>query len=155
MKIRFKINGALREFEAMPNESLLDLLRKEGYTGVKEGCRQGRCGACTVLMNGVPVQSCLIPSPRAEETEILTVEGLGTPDRLHPLQQSFLDQGAVQCGFCTPGMLLSSKALLDRNSHPTEEEIKMALDGNLCRCTGYVKIIEAVKKTAKAMRKRK
>lgn len=154
MRIKFKINGQIKEFEIKPNETLLDLLRREGYRGVKEGCREGHCGACTVLINGTPVQSCLTPGPRADGKEVLTVEGLGTPDNLHPLQKSFLEEGAVQCGYCTPGMLLSSKALLDKNPKPSEEEIRRALDGNLCRCTGYVKIIEAIKKASRILKKK-
>jgi carbon-monoxide dehydrogenase small subunit len=145
MILRMKVNGKTVEAWVDPTWTLLRVLREElGLTGTKEGCGQGDCGACTVIMNGKAVQACLVLALQAEGQEIETIEGLGTPEKLHPLQASFLDNGAVQCGFCTPGMLMSAVALLRKNPHPTEEEIKKGISGNLCRCTGYVKIIQAI-----------
>ena len=147
MKQEFKlrINGAVYEIFVEPWRSLLEVLREElNFTGVKAGCEEGECGACTVLMDGKAVNSCLILVPQAQGKEILTIEGLRNGETLHPLQQAFIDHFAVQCGFCTPGMILSAKALLDKNPHPSEEEVRIALSGNLCRCTGYIKIVEAV-----------
>jgi len=143
--IKFKVNGEEKEFKINPGDILLDVLRREGYYGVKFGCRTGNCGACIVLLNGKPVNSCLVLAANVQNTEITTIEGIGSMDAPHPLQVAFVDKGAVQCGYCTPGMILSAKALLDENPNPSEEEIKEALDSNLCRCTGYVKVIEAVK----------
>jgi len=152
-KIRFKVNGAWREVETRPDRILLDLLREElCLTGTKKGCGEGECGACTVIMNGRTVLSCLIPALKADGAEIMTIEGLGEEGRLHPLQQAFLEEGAVQCGYCTPGMLLSAKALLDENPEPSVEEVKRAISGNLCRCTGYTKIIRAVRAAAETLR---
>jgi aerobic-type carbon monoxide dehydrogenase small subunit (CoxS/CutS family) len=128
-------------------------LRREGYFGVKRGCERGECGACTVLVDGRAVNSCLMFAAQAEGTEILTIEGLAEGGKLHPIQEAFLDHGAVQCGFCTPGMALSAKALLDRCPHPTEAQVCEALAGNLCRCTGYVKPVEAVLDAASRMDK--
>ena len=143
--IKFTVNGEWYEIYTEPWKTLLDVLREElGITGVKSGCREGECGACTVLIDGKAVNSCLMLALQADGKEITTIEGLSKGETLHPLQQSFIDHFAVQCGFCTPGMILSAKALLDRNPSPSEEEIRVALSGNLCRCTGYVKIIEAV-----------
>jgi aerobic carbon-monoxide dehydrogenase small subunit len=140
------VNGNEIDVAVTPNTTLLEVLRDElGFTGVKEGCSEGVCGACTVLMDGAPVRSCLTLALEAEGASITTIEGLATGGGLHPIQQAFIDRGAVQCGFCTPGMILSSKALLDRSPHPTDEEIKNALAGNFCRCTGYKKILEAVR----------
>ena len=154
-KIRLKVNGAWREAETRPDRLLLDMLREElGLTGTKKGCAEGACGACTVIMNGRPVLSCLIPALKANGTEIITIEGLAEEGRLHPLQQAFLEEGAVQCGYCTPGMLLSAKALLDENPEPSIEDVKRAISGNLCRCTGYTKIVRAVRAAAEAMRGR-
>jgi aerobic-type carbon monoxide dehydrogenase small subunit (CoxS/CutS family) len=133
---------------------LLDVLRREGYYGVKRGCEKGECGACAVLMDGRPINSCLMFAAQAEGREITTVEGLAADGRLDPLQEAFLDTGAVQCGFCTGGMLLSAKALLDRRAEPTEQEIREALAGHLCRCTGYKKQVEAVQSVASARKKR-
>ena len=145
IKIKFTLNGKLMEAEAPPHWTLLRLLREKlGLTGTKEGCGIGECGACTVLLDGMPVNACLVLAPKVEGTKIETIEGLGSRDSLHPLQKSFIDHGAIQCGFCTPGMLMSSKALLEENSNPTREEIKKAISGNLCRCTGYHQIIEAI-----------
>ncbi len=143
--IELKVNGELCEVLVEPKTTLLQALRENlGLTGTKQGCNAGDCGACTVLIDNHPVVSCLTLAIEAQGKEILTIEGLDQQGRLHPLQQAFIDHYAVQCGFCTPGMILSAKALLDRNSHPTEEEVREAISGNLCRCTGYVKIVEAI-----------
>lgn len=143
--IELKVNGESREVLVEPRTTLLQVLREDlGLTGTKQGCNTGDCGACTVLIDNHPVLSCLTLAIEAQGKEILTIEGLNQQGGLHPLQQSFIDHYAVQCGFCTPGMILSAKALLDRNSHPTEEEVREAISGNLCRCTGYVKIVEAI-----------
>ncbi|MEC9489372.1 MAG: (2Fe-2S)-binding protein [Halanaerobiales bacterium] len=145
MQITFTVNGDKRELEVTPYTRLLDLLREDlGLTGVKEGCGKGECGACTVIMNGELTASCLVPAPQADQAEILTVEGLGTRDNLHPIQESFVEAGAVQCGYCIPGMILAGKRLLDENPQPTEKEVRYGLSGNICRCTGYAKIIDAV-----------
>ena len=143
--IKLKVNGEICEFAVEPRRTLLEVLRDNlGLTGTKEGCDTGECGACTVLMEGSPVLSCLILAVESQGKEILTIEGLAKEGHLHPLQQSFIDHGAIQCGFCTPGMILTAKAFLDESSHPGKEELKRAIGGNLCRCTGYVKIIEAI-----------
>jgi carbon-monoxide dehydrogenase small subunit len=154
-RLRINVNGIWREVVAPPGRLLLDLLREDlGLTGTKKGCEKGECGACTVLMNGKAVVSCLIPASKADGAEILTVEGMAQGDRLHPLQQAFWQEGAVQCGYCTPGMLISAKALLDENSGPSMEEVRRAISGNLCRCTGYTKIIQAVLAASAKMRKK-
>ena len=143
--IKFILNGVNVEVSAPPRWPLLRVLREKlGLIGTKEGCGIGECGACTVLVDGAPVHSCLILAPKIEGREVQTIEGLGTRESLHPLQQSFIEHGAVQCGFCTPGMLMSSKALLEKNPHPTKEEVKEAISGHLCRCTGYHQIIDAI-----------
>jgi len=143
------VNSRQVSVEIQPDELLVDVLRDRlGLTGTKIGCNEGECGACTVIMNGQAVLSCLIPALRAEGCHITTIEGLSDGDVLHPLQQAFVEHGAVQCGYCIPGFILSAKALLDRNPHPTREEIKESIAGNLCRCTGYVKIIEAIESVA-------
>jgi len=145
MEISVKVNGAQKTFEIAPADVLLDVLRREGYTGVKCGCRAGDCGACTVIMNGKAVTSCLTMAAQADGAEITTIEGLAQPNgKLHPLQRAFLDRGAAQCGFCVPGMILSAKALLDEHPNSTEPEVREAIVGNLCRCTGYKKQVEAI-----------
>jgi carbon-monoxide dehydrogenase small subunit len=151
--VRLRVNGDALMVRVDPDWSLLRLLRDGlGLIGTKEGCGAGECGACTVLIDGAAVNSCLFPAMAAEGTEVWTVEGLATEDgHLHPLQRAFIDNGAVQCGFCTPGMLMSAKALLDKNPDPTEHQIKAALAGNLCRCTGYTQIIQAVQAAAAEM----
>lgn len=144
--LTMRLNDEEVALEIMPDALLVDVLRDQlGLIGTKEACGEGECGACTVLLDGQPVTSCLIPALKAQGREVCTVEGLASGGNLHPLQKSFIEHGAVQCGYCTPGMLMSAKALLDRNPHPTEDEIKEAISGNLCRCTGYVKIVEAIK----------
>ncbi|MBP1741056.1 MAG: (2Fe-2S)-binding domain protein [Deltaproteobacteria bacterium] len=140
-----KVNGRPVEVAVKPTWTLLRVLREElRLTGTKKGCEQGDCGACVVIMNGRTVNSCLVLALQAQSKEIETIEGLGTADHLHPLQKSFIEHGAVQCGFCTPGMLMSAQVLLKENPEPTQEEIKMGISGNLCRCTGYTKIIKAI-----------
>jgi carbon-monoxide dehydrogenase small subunit len=152
VEITCKINNVEKRLVFEPHEKLLDVLRREGYYGVKFGCGNGDCGACTVLINGKAVKSCMMFAAQAKDKEITTIEGLSTPEYPHPIQKAFVDAGAVQCGYCTPGMIISAKALLDKNPTPTEDEIKEALEGNLCRCTGYVKIIDAVKLASQRMR---
>jgi carbon-monoxide dehydrogenase small subunit len=150
MRITLTVNGVQRTVEITPDMRLLDLLRERlGLTSVKEGCSEGECGACTVLMDGKAVTSCTVMAFQAEGSDILTVEGLGDGKTLDPLQQAFIDHDAVQCGFCTPGMLMAAKGLLLRTPAPTEEEIRVGLSGNLCRCTGYLPILRAVSEAAK------
>lgn len=148
--INVTINGEPRELVVEPYRTLLDALRNEaGLTGTKKGCDVGDCGACTVLLDGQPVNSCLVLAVEVEGSEIVTIEGLLSSDgRLHPLQENFLRLGAAQCGFCTPGMIMSAKALLDENPRPSEEEVRFAIAGNICRCTGFTKIVEAIMITA-------
>jgi aerobic-type carbon monoxide dehydrogenase small subunit (CoxS/CutS family) len=141
--ITVNINGRDQNLKFGPGEYLLDALRREGYKGVKKGCDNGDCGTCTVLLDGKPVLACMMFAAQAHCRKVLTIEGLGTPDRPHPIQQAFVETGAVQCGFCIPGMVLATKALLDENPDPDEKAVRRALDGNLCRCTGYVKQVEA------------
>jgi len=144
-RLELKVNGEPCEIYVEPGKTLLEALREElGLTGAKEGCGTGHCGACTVLIDGKAVKSCLVLVGQAKGKDIFTIEGLADKDRLHPLQQAFIDHFAVQCGFCTPGMILTAKALLDENPSPTEEDVRFALNGNICRCTGYNKIVEAV-----------
>ena len=144
-EISFQVNGKLVAVEAYPMERLLDVLREElGLTGTKEGCGEGECGSCSVLMDGVLVNSCLVPALQAKGVNITTVEGLAEDERLHALQQAFLDCGGAQCGSCTPGMILAAFHLLGKKPQPTIEDIREGLSGNLCRCTGYAQIIEAV-----------
>ena len=150
----FELNGHEVRLEIDPTAMLVHVLRDQlGLTGTKIGCNAGDCGSCTVLINGLPFASCLVPALRVHGQHVLTVEGLAEEGQLHPLQEAFLEAGAVQCGFCTPGMLLSAKALLDENPRPSRQEIKAALAGNLCRCTGYEQIVDAVEKTARRVRK--
>lgn len=150
--IKFTLNGEETRVEIEPGELLLDVLRRRLFlTGTKKGCGEGECGACTVLLDGRPVLSCLLPAMKVQGRLVTTIEGVGDEEALHPLQDSFLEKGAVQCGFCTPGMVLSSKSLLDQHPNPSVEEIKQALSGHLCRCTGYIQIVEAVKDAAEKM----
>jgi carbon-monoxide dehydrogenase small subunit len=152
--VKLTVNGEPTEVTVGPWVTLLEVIRdKLGLTGTKEACSLGECGACTVILDGKAVNSCLVLAVEANGKEILTIEGLREDGELHPLQKAFVDEGAVQCGFCTPGMILSAKALLDKNPEPEEDDIKEALAGNLCRCTGYIKIVKAVKTAAQAMKK--
>jgi aerobic-type carbon monoxide dehydrogenase small subunit (CoxS/CutS family) len=145
MNVKFVLNGKDIEVEAPGNRALLDLLRDDlGVKSVKKGCENGECGACTVLLNGAPVTSCLVLAPQVEGRAVTTVDGLEDDPFMVKLRQAFLEDGAIQCGFCTPGMLISSYALLKKNPKPTAEEVKKAIEGNLCRCTGYVAIIKAI-----------
>ena len=154
MRIELTVNGRRIACEVDAETRLLDLLREQlGLTGTKEGCGEGECGACTVLLDDRPVNSCLVLAAAADGKSILTVEGLADGDTLHPIQQAFVDTGGVQCGFCTPGFIMSTYALLKANPNPTNEEIRKALEGNLCRCTGYVRIIAAVRMAAARMSK--
>lgn len=152
-KVEFLLNGKKTTLEVPSHRLLLDLLRDGiGLTGTKEGCGTGDCGACTVFLNGKPVNSCLILSGEIDGAELVTIEGLRSGPELHPVQKAFIEDGGVQCGYCTSGMLMMVKSLLDENLNPTEEEIRFALSGNLCRCTGYAKIVLAVKDAAKELR---
>jgi carbon-monoxide dehydrogenase small subunit len=149
MRVKFKLNDGLVEEEVNPNETLLDFLRNRvKVTSVKKGCDEGACGTCTVLFNGAPVRSCLLLAVQVNEAEITTVEGLASRGELSDIQEAFLEKYGFQCGFCTPGMILTTKALLDANPHPTIGDIKDAFEGNLCRCTGYEQIIESVLRAA-------
>ena len=149
-----RVNGEDHELLIKPNRTLLEVLRHDLHlTGAKEACGIGACGACTVLVNGSPVNSCITLAVDVEGKEIETIEGLVQGDHLHPLQKTFIDHHAFQCGFCTPGMIMTAKALLQRNAVPTEEEVKKALSGNLCRCTGYINIIHAILRAAEEIRK--
>jgi len=144
MKIRLNINGEKKAFEGPAHTTLLDLLRRTEYYSVKHGCETGDCGSCAVLVDGRAANTCVMLAAQAQGKKIVTLESLGTPDRLHPLQAAFVDRGAIQCGYCTPAMILAAKALLDRVSDPTPDMVRDALAGCLCRCTGYVKPVEAV-----------
>lgn len=151
-KMVLNVNEIDYSLEIEDNEILLDTIREKiGLKGTKYGCGTGECGACTVLIDGAPVNSCIYLAIRAEGKKIITVEGLKNSETLHPLQQSFIDNAAVQCGYCAPGMLMSAKALLDVNPNPTEKEIREGIDGNICRCSGYVKIVKAIDEAAKKM----
>lgn len=151
--IRFTVNGDVVEVEVMPHWNLLRVLREDLWlTGAKQGCGEGECGACTVLVNGAPVNACIYPVLEVEGKSVLTIEGLmGEDGQLHPIQEAFLEKAGVQCGFCTPGMIMSAKALLDMNPDPTEGEIRHALAGNMCRCTGYVQIVESIRRAAELL----
>jgi carbon-monoxide dehydrogenase small subunit len=150
--IKVRVNGTEHTLTIPPDCMLLDMLREDlGLTGTKNGCGNGECGACSVIMDGKLVNSCLVPAIKADGSEIMTVEGLAGEGELHPIQKAFLKKGAVQCGFCTPGMLIAGKVLLDENPIPSIEEIKLAISGNLCRCTGYMKIIEAIDSAIKCV----
>ncbi len=147
------VNGLAREVAVEPNRTLLEMLRDDlGLTGPKQGCGEGDCGACVVLLDGVPANSCLVLALEAEGREVTTIEGVAEWPSLHPVQQAFLDAGAVQCGFCTPGMILVAKAMIDANANPTEPEVRRGISGNLCRCTGYQKIVEAILLAAERLR---
>ena len=151
MVIHFNVNGTAREVDAPPMKRALDVLREElRLTGTKEGCGEGECGACSIIVDGEVINSCLVPVCQLEGSQVITVEGLARDGRLDPLQQAFLECGGAQCGICTPGMLIASRALLDSNARPSRDEIKEAIAGNLCRCTGYVKIIDAIEQAANA-----
>jgi aerobic-type carbon monoxide dehydrogenase small subunit (CoxS/CutS family) len=150
VRLAFTVNGDAVRVDVSPRASLLDVLRDDlELTGAKAGCREGECGACSVLVDGRLVNSCLVLALECEGSEVLTIEGLARGGKLHPLQQAFVDHGAIQCGYCTPGMILAAYALLRANPSPTEDEIRRALEGNLCRCTGYRKILDAVRAAAK------
>lgn len=143
------VNGKSYELSVFPWRTLLEVIREDlGLTGTKEGCHLGECGACTVIMDGKTVNSCLVLATEADGKQVTTIEGLADGDKLHPVQQAFIDHGGLQCGFCTPGMIMSAKVLLDEKPDPSEEEIKRAIAGNMCRCTGYTKIIESIKAAA-------
>ena len=155
MKIRLTVNGRQHECEVDAQTRLLDLLREDlALTGTKEGCGEGECGACTVLIDGRAVNSCLVLAVQADGKTVLTIEGLADGEALHPIQQAFVELGGVQCGFCTPGFIMSAYALLQENPSPTDEEILTALEGNLCRCTGYTKIVEAVRHAARLLQEK-
>jgi carbon-monoxide dehydrogenase small subunit len=150
MLLEFVVNGVARALEIDPETRLIDVLRDHlDLTGTKEGCGEGECGACTVIMDGVAVNACLVLGLQARGRRIVTIEGLSVDGKLDPLQQAFINEGAIQCGYCSPGMLMSAKALLLKTPHPSEPEIRLAIAGNLCRCTGYTKIVQAVQAVAR------
>ncbi len=151
MEINLNVNGETFTVSVPPRKTLLQVLREDlDLTGTKEGCSEGECGVCTVLLDGLPVRSCLLFAVDVRGRQVTTVEGLAQGEKLHPIQKAFIEQGAIQCGFCTPGMLLSAKALLDNTPSPSEDEIRIAISGNLCRCTGYQKIVKAIETAAHA-----
>ena len=152
IEVHVTINGRAKVLTVEPSSLLIDVLRREGYKSVKRGCDEGTCGACTISLNGRAVKSCILFATQAHEGSIITIEGIGTREDPHPLQQAFVDEGVVQCGFCIPGIIISAKTLLDRNPSPTKDDVKYALDGNLCRCTGYSGQIKAVLNAAAVMR---
>jgi carbon-monoxide dehydrogenase small subunit len=150
MKVTLQVNNEKVALQVRPYETLLETIRERlALTGAKEACGMGACGACTVVVNGVPLRSCLVLTPEVDGAEITTIEGLKKDEKLHPLQEAFMERGAVQCGFCTSGMIMTAKALLDRNKRPTKKEIVRTISSNICRCTGYKKIIEAVETASK------
>ena len=152
-QIDFTINNEAVSMMVMPHWTLSYMLREElGLTGTKEGCGEGECGSCTVLVEGEPVNSCLLLAVEVDRKQIFTIEGLASEGKLHPLQQAFIEKGAIQCGYCTPGMVMTAKALLSKDPNPTAENIKTAMSGNLCRCTGYAKILEAIQQAAAYMK---
>jgi len=152
--ITLVVNGESREVLVKPSDTLLDILREKlGMTGAKHGCDTGKCGSCTVLLDGRPIRSCLALAISVRNREITTIEGIARNGDLHPIQKAFIDYGAIQCGFCTPGMILFTKAFLEENPSPTDEEIRQALSANICRCTGYIKIVDAIKAAATEMAK--
>lgn len=146
------INGIKKSFEADPGEMVLDVLRREGYFGVKRGCQEGSCGSCVCLINGVPRKTCIMFIGQIQNKNVTTIEGLHSSGKPHPIEDMFVEEAGIQCGYCIPGMILSAKSLLDQNPNPSETEIKKALSGNICRCTGYVKQIKAIKRAASIMR---
>ena len=152
-QLNITVNGKDYELQIKPSANLLDVIREDlGLTGTKEGCGVGECGSCTVIVDGITVNACLMLAMEAQGSRVTTIEGLADGERLHPIQQAFVDVGGLQCGFCTPGMILSTKALLDENDSPTDEEIRKGLEGNFCRCTGYTKIIESVRTAANMLK---
>jgi carbon-monoxide dehydrogenase small subunit len=152
--IELTVNGEKHSLQVQPHKTLLDVLRNQlGLTGTKYGCGSGNCGACTVLVDGQPVTSCLTLAIVVEGKQITTIEGMAETGKLHPIQEAFVKHGAIQCGYCTPGLVLTAKALIDENSNPTREEIRRYIKGNLCRCTGYVKIVDAISSAAERLRK--
>jgi carbon-monoxide dehydrogenase small subunit len=151
-QVGLTVNGTWYELSVQPWETLLEVIRDRlGLTGTKEGCGLGECGACTVIMDGKTVNSCLVLAVEADGRQVTTIEGLADGDELHPIQEAFIERGGLQCGFCTPGMIMSAKALLDENPHPSEAEIRRGIAGNLCRCTGYTKIMESITSAAENM----
>jgi len=152
-QLNITVNGKDYELQVKPSANLLDVIREDlGLTGTKEGCGVGECGSCTVIVDGITVNACLMLAMEAQGSRVTTIEGLADGEKLHPIQQAFVDVGGLQCGFCTPGMILSTKALLDENDSPTDEEIRKGLEGNFCRCTGYTKIIESVRTAANMLK---
>ena len=152
MKISTTINGVDKVLDVDLGEMVLDVLRREGYFGVKRGCQEGSCGSCVCLIDGVPKKTCIMFIGQIQNRNVITIEGIHLPDKPHPLEDMFVEEAGVQCGYCIPGMILSAKSLLDINNNPTDREIKEAISGNICRCTGYVKQIKAIKKAAAIMR---
>ena len=152
-KVLLRVNAEEHELLIYPHRTLAEVLRDElQLTGTKQSCSEGACGTCTILLDGLPVRSCMLLAVEAQGREVTTIEGLAENGKLHPIQEAFVDHYAIQCGFCTPGMILTAKALLDKNPHPTEEEIRDAISGNICRCTGYAKIVEAIKAASEMAR---
>ncbi len=153
LTVKLNVNGIEYNVDVKPYWTLLKVIREElGLKGTKYGCGTGECGACTVILDGRAVHSCLIPAAQAEGKKIITIEGISSGEKLHPIQEAFIDEGAVDCGFCTPGMILAAKSLLDEKPNPTEEEVRRAISGNLCRCTGYFKPVKAILKASEALR---